>query len=149
MNCLLLLGMSNTDKIDVGRSRFVHQLSIKINLFKVIFNYLQIDIFFSFNFPKINDLALLPLANSKKNTFLILKALIVFIIKFLFIISVYCSTQVMGIKGMITKKIGFMFAQNITTRRVNKMYGDQYIELHNGAGLEVYLECVKPRKDNK
>ena len=28
------------------------------------------------------------------------------------------------------------------------MYGDQYIELHNGAGLEVYLECVKPRKDN-
>ena len=42
-----------------------------------------------------------------------------------------------------------MFAQNVKTRRVNKMYGDQYIELHNGAGLEVYLECVKPRKDNK
>jgi len=41
-----------------------------------------------------------------------------------------------------------MFAQNITIRRANKMYGDQYIELHNGAGLEVYLECVKPRKDN-
>ena len=36
----------------------------------------------------------------------------------------------MGIKRMITRKIGFMFAQNITTRRVNKMYGDQSIELH-------------------
>ena len=40
---------------------------------------------------------------------------------------------------MITKKIGFMFAQNITTRRVNKMYGDQYIELHNGAGAKVFF----------
>ena len=66
MNCFLLLGVSNTDKIEVGRSRFVHQLSIKFNLFKVIFNYLQIDIFFSFNFLKINDLVPLPLANSRK-----------------------------------------------------------------------------------
>ena len=29
------------------------------------------------------------------------------------------------------------------------MCGDQYIGLHNGAGVEVFLECVKPRKDNK
>ena len=53
MNCLLLFGVLNTDKIEVGRSRFAHQLSIKINLFKVIFNYLQIDIFFSLNFLKL------------------------------------------------------------------------------------------------